>query len=159
MWMENVKLAGSETIKLFNDRENVREKPRLMIPSINSCVWRWALSPAQMLKFVLARCFLYCHNPWANTHLRQESKSKWEREREMEKIHGRGTWSFHLLRCHLIHIKGSARLHLNALQGTGTKPSPNPTPPTPPSCLRKPSCNVITLIRLQGPRWPGIDQA
>jgi len=36
--MENVKLAGSETIKLFNDRENVREKPRLMIPTINLCL-------------------------------------------------------------------------------------------------------------------------
>lgn len=68
-----MKLAGSETIKLFNDRENVREKPRLMIPSINSYVWRWALSPAKMLKFDLARCLLYFHNPRANTHLRQES--------------------------------------------------------------------------------------
>lgn len=36
--MENVKLAGSEKIKLFNDRENVREKPRLMIPTIHSCL-------------------------------------------------------------------------------------------------------------------------
>lgn len=36
--MENVRLAGPETIKLFNDRENVREKPRLMIPTINSCL-------------------------------------------------------------------------------------------------------------------------
>lgn len=52
--MENVRLAGPETIKLFNDRENVREKPRLMIPTINSSVWRWVLNPAQMLRFDLA---------------------------------------------------------------------------------------------------------
>lgn len=37
--MENVRLAGPETIKLFNDRDNVREKPMLMIPSISFCVF------------------------------------------------------------------------------------------------------------------------
>lgn len=52
--MENLRLAGPETIKHFNDRENVREKPRLMIPTINSCIWRWALNLAQMLQFDLA---------------------------------------------------------------------------------------------------------
>lgn len=85
--MENVRLAGPETIKLFNDRENVREKPRLMIPTINSCVWRWALNPAQMLRFVLAWCF----PPTSDRRVNLSERERWRRS--MVEDHGCFTFS------------------------------------------------------------------
>ncbi len=97
MRMENLRLAGPETIKLFNDREKCEGKAQADDSDHKLLYLEVGAEPGPNAEV------------WLGLEYTSDRRiTEWERK--IKKIHGRGTWLFHFLRCHLIHVKGSTRL-------------------------------------------------